>query len=69
MPDLRVCTKISGGFSQLIFVLLVQILRPGFRQLNHQQMLANRRNAVFFCQILCIFMLHVLYVCGIMVLR
>ena len=42
---------------------------PGFRQLNHQQMLANRRNAVFFCQILCIFMLHVLYVCGIMVLR
>lgn len=41
----------------------------GFRQLNHQQMLANRRNAVFFCQILSFYMLHVLHVYGIMVLR
>ena len=42
---------------------------PGLRQLNHWQMPTNRRYAVFFCQILFIFMLHVLHVYGIMVLR
>ena len=49
--------------------LMCPFCGSGFRQLNHQQMLANRRNAVFFCQILYIFMLHVLYVYGIMALR
>ena len=42
---------------------------PGLRQLNHWQLPTNRRDAVFFCQILFIFMLHVLHVYGIMALR
>ena len=44
-------------------------MESGLRQLNHWQMPTNRRDAVFFCQILFIFMLHVLHVYGIMALR
>ena len=38
---------------------------PGLRQLQLNQISTNRRNAVFFCQILLVFVLYMLYNNGI----
>lgn len=41
----------------------VECFGTGLRQLQFNKTSTNRRNAVFFCQISFIFMLHVLHFC------
>lgn len=44
-----------------LFLLTEVISQPGLRQLQLNQISTNRRNAVFFCQILLVFVLYMLH--------
>ena len=48
-----------------MFLVVIQLgaILAGLRQLQFNKTSTNRRNAVFFCQISFIFMLHVLHFC------